>query len=114
MFGWDFRPLAAPCPFDPPVINDPARGASNQRRNIPIAITAILAFKFNDVDGTSFLIVPSPFEQGAGSSVVSRASSRPGARTLSAPIEYVSCKRGEARCPEVSLTRIHGFPAGLC
>jgi len=49
LFPWDVERLASPDPFDPLVIDDPARSASKQRLNVPIAISAILAGKHDDV-----------------------------------------------------------------
>ena len=70
MFGRDFKPLASPDPFDPLVIDDPPRCASKQRRNLPIAVSAVLAGKFDNVGGQPFLIVPARGNKTLGGTVL--------------------------------------------
>lgn len=57
LFGGDFQPLAPPDPLDPLVIDDPARCRSQQLRDLPIAIAAILPSQFDDVGGQPLLVV---------------------------------------------------------
>ena len=77
MLGRDFKPLASPDPFDPLVIDDPARRASKQRRNLPIAISAILADEFDDVGGQPLLVVPSRGNKTLGGAVLSEDQADP-------------------------------------
>ena len=57
LFGGDFQPLAPPDPLDPLVIDDPARCRSQQLRDLPIAIAAILPGQFDDVGGQPLFVV---------------------------------------------------------
>ena len=77
MLGRDFKRLASTDPFDPLVITDPARRASKQRRNLPIAISAILVGKFDDVGGQPLLVVPSRRNKTLGGAVLSEDQADP-------------------------------------
>ena len=77
MFGRDFKPLASPNPLDPLVIDNPARSASKQRRNLSIAISAILAGKFDDVGSQPLLVVPSRGNKALGGAVLSKDQAYP-------------------------------------
>ena len=57
LFGWHFQPLAPPDPLDPLVIDDPASGRSQELRDIPVAVAAILASEFDDVGGQSLFVI---------------------------------------------------------
>ena len=57
LVGRNLQPLAPPDAFNPLVIDDPARPRPKHLRDLPLAITAILAGKLNDVGDQPFLIV---------------------------------------------------------
>ena len=47
--GGNFQPLASPDPFDPLVVDNPARARPQQLRDLPVAGAAILVGQFDDV-----------------------------------------------------------------
>jgi len=77
LFGQDFKPLASPDPFYPLVIDDSSRSASKQRRNLPIAISAILAGKLDDVGGQPLLVLPFRGDETLGREVLSENQANP-------------------------------------
>src|SRR5680860_792978 len=52
---WNLQPLTPPDPFDPLVIDQPAR-IPQQRRNLAVAVAAIETSEFNDVGGQPLLV----------------------------------------------------------
>ena len=57
LFRGDLQPLVAPDAFDPLVIDDPACRRSQKLRDLPVAVTAIFAGKFDDISGQPFFII---------------------------------------------------------
>jgi hypothetical protein len=56
LFGWNFQPFAPPDPFYPLIIDLPA-GTPQKLRNPPIAVSAVLASKINDVGRQPFFVI---------------------------------------------------------
>ena len=56
---WNLQPLTPPDPFDPLVIDQPAR-IPQQRRNLAVAVAAIETSEFNDVGGQPLLVFRAP------------------------------------------------------
>ena len=57
--GGDLQPLASPDPFDPLVIDQPAR-IPQQRRDLAVAVTAVLPGKLDNVGGQLLFIFAAP------------------------------------------------------
>jgi hypothetical protein len=75
--GGNFQPLAPPYPFDPLVVDDPARARPQQLRDLPIAIAAILAGQFDDVGRQPFLVVSALGNAALRGSVLSERPAYP-------------------------------------
>jgi hypothetical protein len=57
---WYLEPLASPDPFDPLVVDHPARGRAQQLGDLAVAVAAILPGELDDVGSELFLVVPAP------------------------------------------------------
>ena len=57
LLGGNLQPLAPPDPLDPLVIDDPARRRPQQRRDLAIAVAAVLTGQFDDVGGQPLFVV---------------------------------------------------------
>ena len=55
----DLQPLAPPDPLDPLVVHQPAR-IPQQRRDLAVAVAAILAGELDDVGGQPLFVVAAP------------------------------------------------------
>ena len=77
LFGRDFQPLAPPDPFDPLVVDAPTRRCPKQLRDLPVAVTAILAGKLDDVGGQPLLIVASHRNTALRGTVLSENPANP-------------------------------------
>ena len=56
-FSGTLKPLAPPDAFDPFVVHHPASGRTQKLRDLPIAVSAILANQFGNVFDEDFFIV---------------------------------------------------------
>jgi hypothetical protein len=73
----NLQPLAAPDPLDPLVVDDPARGRSQQLRDLAVAVAAVPPRELDDVGREPFLVVPAPRKLALRRAVL--AESRAGA-----------------------------------
>ena len=91
--------LAPPDPLDPLVIDDPARCRSQQLRDLPIAIAAILPSQFDDVGGQPLLVVwPRRNAALRGSMCCPSIAGRPAVRTalqLGSNMQSMQARRRE-------------------
>jgi hypothetical protein len=59
LLGRHFEPFASPDPLHPFVVDQPA-GMAQERADLAIAVPAVLAGEFNQVDGEPFLVITAP------------------------------------------------------
>jgi len=59
LFGRHFQPLPSPDPLDPLVVDDPARGRTQEFCDLAVAVTAVLVGELDDIGGEALLIVSS-------------------------------------------------------
>jgi hypothetical protein len=77
LFGRDFQPLAPPDLLDPLVVDDPACRCPKRLRDLPIAITAMLAGEFDKVGGQPFLVVSPRGNAASGGPVLPEHPTNP-------------------------------------
>ena len=59
LLAWNLQPLAQPDPFDPLVIDEPAR-VPQQCRDLAVAVAAIETSEFDDVGGQPLFVFTAP------------------------------------------------------
>ena len=59
LLAWNLQPFAQPDPFDPLVIDQPAR-VPQQRRNLAVAVAAVLPSKLDNIGGQPFFVFTAP------------------------------------------------------
>ena len=59
LLGWHLEPLAAPDPLDPLGVHHPA-GIAQQRRDLAIAVAAVLTRQLDDVGRERLFVVSAP------------------------------------------------------
>jgi hypothetical protein len=64
--GLNLQPLASPDALDPLVVDDPARGGSQQLGNLAIAIAAVSAGEFDNIGGELLLIAAPAWDSALG------------------------------------------------
>ena len=99
----NLQPLAPPDPFDPLVVDDPARLLRSSSGDLAIAVAAILAGQFDDVGGQPLFVFSAPRDLALRRAVLPERRAGPAlGDMLQLWIERARCRRGGARGLEVS------------